>query len=168
MAGDGGFLRIPDSLGRDLDAGRCDNMAVDEFLPDHALQEIKDYQDSRSVVHAEDLRPISRSEAARRTMFDGEHLPKAPATRRVIPAPFRRDRVVGGRHGKEWRERSVREVRRGDIIPDIGLVVDLAERIRHEGEGKLGPIAVGTDIRITGAGGAERIFDAEASLQVFR
>ncbi len=164
----GPFLPISDSMARDLDNGRADNRSLDDFLPDTVLQSMKDAQDVQGTVHAEDLVPISKADAARRTMFDGEHLPHAPATRRVIPAPYRRDRVVGGKHGKKYQDIRANQIRRGDIIPGIGLVIGLEDSIRYDGEGELGPIAAGTDVHVQGAGGNEMTYDSGATVRVFR
>ena len=90
------MLSIPDSLGRDLDkaaAGKIPAPPIEAFMSDAALEQVaRNTAASGAPVHAEDLRPISAAEAAARTTFDGERLPSLPATRRVIPPPFRRDR----------------------------------------------------------------------------
>jgi hypothetical protein len=168
MSTDGGFLPISDSMARDLDNGKADHRTLDDFLPDTVLQEMKDAQGPKGVVHAEDLVPISKADAARRTMFDGEHLPSAPATRRVIPAPYRRDRVTGGKHGKRWQEVAASQVLKCDIIPDVGVVAEVSDATRYEGEGALGPVAVGVDVTVTGVAGRKMTFDAGDSVRVFR
>jgi hypothetical protein len=181
MSDEGKFLPISDAMARDLDNGKADNRALDDFLPDSVLQSMKDAQDAQGTVHAEDLVPISKAEAARRTMFDGEHLPAAPATRRVIPAPYRRDRVIGGKHGKKWNEVRANQILKGDIIPDVGLVTEVEGTVRYETRGEIlnstAPylcstddtlVAVGTDIHVTGAGGNEMTFDSKTNVRVFR
>lgn len=179
------FLPISDAMARDLDNGRAGNRTYEDFIPDSALQAMKDDQDRRSVVRGEDLIPISKAEAARRTTFDGESLPTGiPSTRRVIPAPFKRDRVVGGRHGKTWHEgMAAKEIRARDIIPDIGLVRRVEHYVRHEevshphihdGDGTVEgcpgcfPPAVGVDVQVIGGDGRYHVLDAEASVRVFR
>jgi hypothetical protein len=161
-----GFLPITDAMARDLDNGKADNRPIEDFMPDDVLQQMKDAQGP--TVRAQDLLPISKAEAARRTAFDGESLPHAPATKRVIPAPFRRDRISGGKHGKSWREMAAESVEVGDIIPDVGLVRAVHKRIRYEGEGKLGPIAAGLDVFVTGGDGRTHRSDARDTVRVFR
>ena len=81
----------------------------------------------RAPVHAEDLRPISRAEAARRTTFDGQHLPSMPARRRVIPAPFRRPSARGGGHGKTWQSVPAEQVAAGDMTELVGKVASAGD-----------------------------------------
>jgi hypothetical protein len=129
---------------------------------------------SAGPVRAESLIPISRAEAASRETFNGSTLPGHPVTRRVIPRPFQRTRVVGGRHGKKWQERTLIGVRPGDIVPDVGRVVDVSEAVRYRDRNEFidgaepGNIAVGLDIVLTGAGGSELRGPASQSIRVFR
>jgi hypothetical protein len=122
----GHILDIPDSLGRDVDKARAGKLKgglpVEAFMSDAALEQVARQNKAAEPVHAEALTPITPAEAARRTTFDGEHLPDVPQVRRVIPAPFRRPRVNGGGHGKSWQYVSPREVVIGDLVPDVGLV----------------------------------------------
>lgn len=165
-----GFLPISDAMARDLDNGRADNRALDDFLPDSVLQELHDSQQANSSpVHGEDLIPISKAEAARRTTFDGESLPTTlPKTRRVIPAPYRRDRVVGGKHGKKWHELTAEQIRRGDIVTDIGLVTWVGSRMRYETVEGVENVAVGADIEVWGGDNNRRQYDAKETVRVFR
>lgn len=164
-----GFLPVSDSMARDLDNGRADNRSLDDFLPDSALQELKDIQDAQATVRGENLVPISRAEAARRTTFDGEHLPSTlPKTRRVIPAPYRRDRVIGGKHGKKWQEMTAEQVRRGDIVPGIGLVTWVGSRMRYETVEDVEDVAVGADIEVWGGDDNHQQYDAKQTVRVFR
>jgi hypothetical protein len=190
------YLPISDAMGRDIDSGKAAGRDIADFLPDHVAQEIWD-QSNPGPVHAETLVPISKAEATRRTTFDGDSMPRFPATRRVIPAPYRRDRVVGGKHGKTWTTLLAGDVRPGDIVPDIGLVVDRSERTVYatrehvtRGEeafyrplvslvsgpdGKLPEghdpddlVAIEPAFAITGAGGKVVIFSYRAEVRVFR
>jgi hypothetical protein len=116
-----------------------------------------------SPVHAENLVPISPAQAAARNTFDGQSLPRHPVTRRVIPAPFRRDSIRAGRHGKTWQEALAGTVRPGNMVPDVGMVIAVDQQIRRD-DG----IPVGIDLVITGAGGNELITDPGARVRVFR
>ena len=167
------MVQLTPALERDLDkaaAGKIGPPPIEAFMSDSALQAAEDATRAASApVHAEDLRPISKAEAARRTTFGGEILPSMPAPRRVIPAPFRRPTATGGAHGKSWHE-SVRadDLGVGDIIPDLGRVIRLREVIRREDIGGVQGVAAGTDVEVTGAGGLVRTFDAAVRLRVFR
>ena len=120
-------------------------------------------------VHAEDLTPISRDEAARRTTFDGQSLPAMPSTRRVIPAPFRRDRISGAEHhGKTWQSVRADQVRAGDIVPDLGLVASAHERLRRETVAGVAGVPTRVEFVLTGAGGVVRALRPDAQVRVFR
>jgi hypothetical protein len=188
-------LDISDALGRDVDRAREGKAApppMEAFFSDAALETMVP---DDGPVHAEALAPISRAEAARRETFDGSALPGHPVTRRVIPAPFRRDRLVAGRHGKTWQEVRASGVRPGDIIPDIGVVTGISDEIRYMDRSEFPPaelaeidalypggatgadghpltwgtkVAVGLDYTITGAGGNKLKTDAGTKVRVFR
>src|SRR6202012_5730263 len=103
----GHIIEIPDSLGRDVDRfreGRGPAPDVEAFMSPEALEQVEVQTAAAAApVHAEDLRPITRAEAAARTTFDGEHLPSGiPQLKRVIPAPYRRDRIEISHHGRVW------------------------------------------------------------------
>lgn len=192
MASDGKkYLQISDALGRDIDSGKAANRDFADFLPDQVAQEI--YDASRpGPVRAENLVPISKAEARRRTTFDGESMPRFPATRRVIPAPYQRDRVVGGSHGKSWTTVIAGAVKVGDIITDIGLVTERREvtvyatrghveqgvarnhpLVRSDGKMPEGYdpddlVAIEPAFVITGAGGNVRVYRYQADVKVFR
>lgn len=167
----GGILEIPDSLGRDLDkaaAGKIPAPPIEAFMSDSALQASQDATTAASEpVHAEDLRPVSAAEAARRSTFDGQSLPRT-TRRRVIPAPFRRPRAVGGSHGKTWQSVRADQVVSGDIIPGIGLVMDVREVIRRETVAGVAGVATRVEWRVTGAGGVTKAFRPAEQVRVFR
>lgn len=181
----GHVLEIPDSLGRDVDKAREGKIApppIEAFMSPAALEQAEKAA-STAPVHAEDLRPISHAEAARRTTFDGEHMPGVPATRRVIPAPFRRDRIAIDHHGKTWQTVRADQVREGDIVPDLGLVTTADEMVlylprrdflapeqyQHLTEDELDePVAHGTGIRLLGAGASVLMLRPDAQVRVFR
>lgn len=188
-------LEIPASLGRDIDKGKTP--PIEAFMSDSALEQAeKATRAATEPVHAEDLRPISKAEATARTTFDGEHLPMFPSTRRVIPPPFARPRINGGRHGKTWQSVPADQVARGDMTQLVGLVAAVEIRNRYQTKAEIlgvkfgdGPypviekwyepcdfslsdlsekVAVGTDVVLTGAGGVSETVDIRASVRVFR
>lgn len=163
------YLPISDAMARDLDSGAAAGRDLADFLPDDYAQELYD-QSQPGPVHAENLIPISPQEAAARRTIDPEAgtLPMFPATRRVIPAPFQRSRVVGGSHGKAWMLIRGEQVAVGDIITAVGLVVDVREEIRYGTEAGVENVAVGRDFVVTGKGGNVERYDAGAEVKVFR
>jgi len=168
----GHILEIPDSLGRDVDrfhAGTGPAPPMEAFMSDASLEQVeRQTAAASSPVHAEDLRPISGAEAARRTTFDGEHLPAMPARRRVIPAPFARPSVCGGTHGKTWQRVRADQVRKGDIVPGVGLVALVHERLRRETVAGVAGVATRVEFVLTGAGGVIQAFSPGEQVQVFR
>lgn len=181
----GHVLEIPDSLGRDVDKAREGKIApppVEAFMSPAALEQAEKAA-STAPVHAEDLRPISKAEAGRRTTFDGETLPGVPATRRVIPAPFRRPRIAIDHHGKTWQTVRADQVREGDIVPGLGRVAEAGEMVLYaprrdflepaereyltEDE-LVEPVAHGTAIRVLGAGANVLMLRPHDQVRVFR
>lgn len=166
------MLEISPALDRDLEkaaAGKIPPPPMEAFMSDAALQQAEDATRAASQpVHAEDLRPISRAEAASRTTFAGEHLPGLPATRRVIPPPFRRDRIAVDHHGKTWQSIPADEVTSGDMTELVGKVTGVQSVLRRETVAGHEDVAVGTDIILTGAGGVTAVVDAAARVRVFR
>lgn len=175
------MLHISDAMARDIDSGKAAGRDVADFLPDDMAQQLYDMS-SPGPVHAENLIPISarQGEDMRRIDPASGSLPKMPATRRVIPAPFKRDRVTGGSHGKKWLLVTAGKVMPGDIITDLGLVTEIEHKLRYtdvadfaEG-GAAGPWAAddkvpsGMDVTVTGAGGKAVTWDAGHEVQVFR
>lgn len=186
MAEEPNYLPISDAMGRDIDKGLAAGRDVADFLPDSVAQEMYDMSHP-APVHAENLVPISAAQAAEMRRIDpaSGSLPKFPATRRVIPAPYKRDRVVGGDHGKAWTLVTADKVRKGDIIlPDVGMVVSVQERVVYENldlfaPGESGPqhlgnwkpddkVATRREYVVTGAGGNVVTYPSHAEVQVFR
>jgi hypothetical protein len=167
----GGMLEIPASLGRDLDKaaqGKIPPPPLEAFLSDSALEAAERATAAASEpVHAEDLKPLSKAEAARRTTFSGHSLPPVPSTRKVIPAPFRRPAVTGGRHGKAWQPVRAGQVVPGDIVPDLGRVVRAEERVVREVVAGT-EAATAVEVVLTGAGGVTRAFRPDEPVRVFR
>jgi hypothetical protein len=168
----GGMLELSPGLTRDLDraaAGKIPAPPIEAFMSDAALTEAERQTSAASApVHAEDLRPISRAEAATRTTFDGQVLPRMPARRRVIPAPFRRPSARGGGHGKTWQSARADQVNAGDMTELVGKVAEVVSGLRRETIAGRENVATGTDIILTGAGGVTATVDAASQVRVFR
>jgi len=163
------ILEIPDSLGRDVDRHRAgDGPAppMEAFLSDGALEAASQATAAATApVREQDLVPISKAEAARRTTFGGEHLPDLPRTRRVLPVPFRRDRIAAGRHGRAWVTCAAGQLEPGDIVPGVGRLVSA---VRQTGYAEAPGVVTGMCIYIKGAGGIERVLDPAEPVLAFR
>jgi hypothetical protein len=166
------MLTIPDSLGRDIDkaaAGKIPAPPIEAFMSDAALEQAeRNTRAASTPVHAEDLRPISKEEAAARTTFGGEHLPSLPATRRVIPPPFRRPGACGGQHGKTWQPVPADQVNAGDMTELVGKVALVQSVLRRDTISGYPDVAVGTDITLTGIGGVTVTVTSTSQVMVFR
>jgi hypothetical protein len=169
------ILEIPESLGRDVDAfyaGKRPAPPVEAFMSDAALQQVEQQTRAASApVHAEDLVPISKAEAAARTTFDGEHLPRVPATRRVIPAPFRRPRFDLDRHGRDWTTCRADDVAPGDMVAVDGTsfrVAAVEPVLRYEVVAGIPDVAVGMKVIITGIAGNQLVFEPGSNVRAFR
>jgi hypothetical protein len=184
---DGGsrYLPISDGMAKDIDSGKAATRDLADFLPDNVAQELHD-SSNPGPVHAENLIPISPQQGAAMRAIDPESgsLPKFPATRRVLPAKFKRDAVTGGSHGKAWtlvaaghQQQGIRE---GDIITEVGLVTEVLRRVRYGSVAEFtdgqpagsfnaeDQVAEGTDVVVTGMGGKILVYDAGAEVKVFR
>jgi hypothetical protein len=163
-------VEIPDSLGRDVDKARAGTLKgtlpVEAFMSDGALEEVQ--ARSSAPVHAEDLVPITKAEAARRTTFDGEHLPRVPSTRRVLPAPFRRERVSLDRHGRAWQSCRADAVEPGDVVPEIGRIAGTDFDIKYETVAGVPDVATGMKVILTGIDGNSAAFDPGQHVRAFR
>jgi hypothetical protein len=169
----GHVFEIPESLGRDVDAfyeGKRPAPPIEAFMSDAALDQVAAQTAAASApVYAEDLVPITKAEAARRTTFDGEHLPKMPATRRVIPPPFRRERISLDRHGRTWTTCPAEDVKAGDVVVDIGRVDRDAELVtRYETVAGIPDVAVAMKVIITGISGNRVPFTPGTRVRAFR
>jgi hypothetical protein len=164
----GHLLEIPDSLGRDVDrynAGTGPAPPIEAFLPDEVLADVA----GRSgPVRQEDMVPITAAEAANRVRFDGEHLPRAPRTARVLPAPFQRQRVDLTRHGRAWTQCRADEVAIGDVVPDVGRIALAEPVIRYETVAGVPDVAVGMKVILTGVAGNRVAFEPGETLRAFR
>lgn len=167
------ILEIPDSLARDVDAyyaGKRPAPPMEAFMSDAALDQVAVQTAAAAApVYAEDLRPITKAEAQRRTTFDGETLPKVPAARRVIPAPFQRPRFDLDRHGRNWTTCDAEDVKKGDMVPDIGRIgCDAEIVIRYETVAGIPDVAVSMKVILTGISGNRVPFEPGTRVRAFR
>jgi hypothetical protein len=164
------IIEIPDSLGRDVDKfreGKGPAPDISAFMSDASLEEAA-RNTAAAPVHAEDLVPITRAEAARRVTFDGEHLPRAPAARRVLPPPFRRPRFDLDRHGRQWVTCRADEVATGDMVTDLGRVATVETVLRYETVAGIPDVAVGMKVILTGVAGNRAVFEPGTPVRAFR
>jgi hypothetical protein len=124
---------------------------LEELAGSRAPEILEQARQSRSApVHAQDLKPISREEATRRTTFGGDSMPSFPSTRKVIPAPFKRPSIsLSSREGdrREWHTVRADSIREDDIVVDLGKV----RFVRHfiQREDVAGVIGVATGVLVT-------------------
>lgn len=166
------IITIPDSLGRDVDRyreGKGEAPPMEAFMSDASLEQVERQTAAADTpVHAEDLTPISAAEATERTTIRGDTLPRMPATRRVIPAPFRRPSIHVSHHGRTWQPCKAEDVELGDTVPDVGLVTGRQIVRRYETVAGVPDVLVGMKLILTGAGGIERAFDLTEPVRAHR
>jgi hypothetical protein len=140
---------IPDKVVDEIRKGR--DVPLEAISPAAAEMAAERAAERARPVHMDSLRPISRAGANRlMTGSSDGHiqrgtLPRAPATRRVIPAPFRREVIslqVPGEPRKTWQYVAATEVRKGDIVPDVGLVLRVETVTRYARAGEVVPVTV--------------------------
>jgi hypothetical protein len=192
---------IPDKVAEALQRGEDVPLeAISETAA--ALKDAREADRSRPL-HSETLRPITRAYA--NTIMTGNPqgtlsrgtLPRAPSTRRVIPPPFRRERIsirVPGEPQPQWRNVRAGDVQAGWIVPGVGRVVSVLRTTRHAAAADQVPVfreelqvqgytgedaahlqgmyghtrvAVGIDITLTGPEGASVTVDTMAEVQAF-
>lgn len=167
-------LEISDSLGRDVDKARAGKLKgalpVEAFLSDAALdQQAAATRAAMAPVHAADLVPITKAEAQRRVTFDGETLPRVPATRRVIPEPFQRPRFDLDRHGRAWTTCPVEAIEAGDMVVDLGRIARAPEfDIRYETVVGIEDVATGMKVILTGIAGNQAVYAPGTYVRAFR
>lgn len=69
--------------------------------------------------------PLSSLTPASAVDITPGQFPAVPRRQRVIPAPFRRNRIDISHHGREWLAVSARTLRIGDLVVDRGKVEDI-------------------------------------------
>lgn len=168
----GGVLEISPAVARDMEkakAGKIPAPPIEAFMNDKMVSEIEAATKvSDAPVHAESLIPITRAEAAKRTTFNGASLPSMPAPRRVIPPPFQRPSINGGKHGKTWQNVRADQVEKGDIIPGVGLVASARSVPVYETVAGVEGVPVRFEVEISGVGGVIENYRPYTSLRVFR
>lgn len=137
-------------------------------MSEGALSEVAQRTAANATVHQEDLVPITKAEAAQRTTFDGEHLPRVPSSRRVLPAPFRRQRVSLDRHGRSWQQVRADAVQPGDVVPEVGRIAGIDFDIRYETVAGVPDVATGMKVILTGIDGTAAAFDPGQHVRAFR
>jgi hypothetical protein len=165
------MITIPDSLGRDVDAfyaGKREAPPIEAFMSEESIQQVVDSTVAAGTVHAEDLVPITAAEAARRTTFDGDSLPKMPSTRRVIPPPFQRPSFNLDRHGRAWSTCRADEVAVDDVVVDFGRVARKETVLRYETIAGIPDVAVGMKVILTGVTGNQAAFEPGHNVRAFR
>jgi hypothetical protein len=162
---------IPDKIVDAIEAGK--DVPIEALVSPGALDAHMEAEARRSEpVHMEDLTAVAKGDPRIAMNFDGESLPNAPATRRVIPAPFRRPRIELGHHGKSWQRLDACEVQPGDIVPDLGKITCSEAVTQYEPRHLFVPgggddrVAVRVDWVLTGLGGTAH-FGRHEKLNVF-
>lgn len=168
----GHVIEISDSLGRDVDRwkdGKGEAPPIDAFMSDASLDQVQAQtaQVARAVP-AESLTPISKAQAAELTRFDGERMPLIPRTQRVIPPPFRRDRIDISHHGRTWQRVSAEVVAVGDTVPGVGLVARTETVRRLEPVDGWGGVVESMKVILTGKSGTPAEFDLGEKVQAHR
>lgn len=173
------IIEISDALGRDVDKAKAGKLKhelpVEAFMSEEAISQVAQQSAAAAApVHAEDLRMITRAEAARRSTFNGETLPGHPVPRRVIPEPFQRPfanlvSVEGPTHGRDWTTCQVELVTEGDMVVDVGRVARAPETeiIRATVAGVHG-VPVGMKVILTGITGNRVAFAPGTIVRAFR
>jgi hypothetical protein len=166
------ILEIPDSLGRDVDRfreGSGPAPPMEAFMSDASLEQARTATAAQvAPVHQQDLVPITAAEATARTTFNGTSLPKHPVPRRVIPAPFRRDRIAISHHGRAWTTCLAREVAPGDVVPEVGLITENRTVTRYAAVAGVPHVATGMKHILIGAGGNELALEPGDTVRAFR
>jgi hypothetical protein len=164
---------IPDKVAKAIQDGK--DVSLESIS--EAASEIREKAglEKAKPLDARTLTPITRHRANQIVSGspDGKLqrgvLPRAPATRRVIPAPFQRERIeirVPGEPRPEWRNVRADQVRPGDIVPGVGMVMDITRRTRHLPAEDQVPISFREAAEWSGVDPAplfEKTFDAEDS-----
>jgi hypothetical protein len=165
------MIEISDALARDVDrfhAGDGPAPPIEAFMSEDSLEQVARQTAGTGTVRQEDMVPITPAEAARRTTFDGEHLPRVPRMSRVLPAPFRRERVDLTRHGRAWTECRADEVAKDDVVPDVGRIAAVEPVLRYETVAGIPDVAVGMKVILVGVAGNRVAFNPGDSLRAFR
>jgi hypothetical protein len=140
---------IPDKVVKDIQDGKDVSLeAISE-----AATEMREKRslEAAKPLDGRTLKPITRHRANQIISGspDGKLqrgvMPKAPATRRVIPPPFQRESIrirVPGEPVPEWRNLRAEQVMEGDIVPGVGRVVEITRQTRYSDAREQVPVTV--------------------------
>lgn len=142
---------------------------------------------SGAPIPIESLTAVGKNDPRVQMNFDGQTLPRAPSTRRVKPRPFSRQRIDLDRHGRAWTNCRADAIEVGEMVVGVGRVAQRELKTRYEPYYEVcglvpgvdfpaddpplkyvRPVAVGTDVVLTGMGGNVVTYDAETFVQTFR
>ena len=175
---------IPDKVVDKIRKGR--DVPIEDISPLAAEMAHRRQENSKRPVYAGDLTPISKAEAQERRTFRGDSLPSMPATRRVIPKPFARDRIEIEHHGKTWQDVRAETIQPGDMVLSVGRVITVDPVVIYSNKAEMGippseglsaemaelelanPVAVRVDLVLTNVVGDEFTVDSRAQVRVFR
>jgi hypothetical protein len=94
-------------------------------------------------------------------------LSMTPSMRRAIPAPFSRESISIGKHGKTWAYLSADQVQPGDMVVDFGKVDESFENtVYQQITGRR--VAVSVQRSLINVFGETRTFEPSDQLMVFR
>jgi hypothetical protein len=169
---------IPDKVIDDVRKGK--SVPLERFSEAAADMRSANAAARRTPVHAESMVPISRSAAQgliagsagpaveSELGISGRGMPMFPQTRRVIPAPFRRERINAERHGRTWHTCKAETLKPGDTVKGVGLLDEVWKEIRYETIAGVSKVAVGTDLIMRNAGGDLHRCDVSDIVEVHR
>lgn len=138
-------------------------------------EEAQQYLDERAKRQAEPVRmeglkplPATMPRPSPGQIPSGpDALGLVPSVRRSIPAPYKRDRISAGRHGKTWGYLAADQVRVGDIVVDFGRVDSRGfKEYRDKVAGH--DVLVRQTVLVMNPLGELREFDLDEQLRVFR
>lgn len=76
--------------------------------------------------------PLSSLTPASAVDITPGQFPAVPRRQRVIPAPFRRNRIDISHHGREWLAVQAGSLRSGDLVVDRGKVIETERIVEYD------------------------------------
>ncbi len=95
-------------------------------------------------------------------------LTMVPSMRRSIPAPYRRESINIGRHGKTWAYAQAGSVQPGDLVVDFGKIAAASEELIYDEVVPGIKAPVRAEIRLVNIAGEVRIFGQAEQIRIFR
>lgn len=95
---------------------------------------------AKDIIPIEALTPVSKNDPRVQVSFDGQTLPRTPSTRHVRPRPFARQRVSLDRHGRSWTWCRAGQVEEGDVVADVGRIVETGTQVRYASAADVVPV----------------------------